>query len=77
MYVPLGRDPCRDIFVSTFLEMLSALDMQVPNLLLGDFNGGMFPDRDFSDGKGQVCPLITRLLGPGGPFFGPSFGGFP
>ena len=68
VYAPLQRDPGRDVFTAAFLEMVACLDMQIPTLLLGDFNGTISPDRDFSTGEGQVCRLLTRLLGPGGPF---------
>ena len=50
-------------------EHLHALDMQIPTLLLGDFNGALFPERDFSSSSGSrraVCPLLAHLLGPGG-----------
>ena len=68
MYAPLPRDPGREAFNGTFLEFVAALDMQVPTLLLGDFNGTVAPDWDHRSGAGPVCPLLTRLLGPGGPF---------
>ena len=68
VYAPLPRDPGREAFNGTFLEFVAALDMQVPTLLLGDFNGTVAPDRDHRSGAGPVCPLLTRLLGPGGPF---------
>ena len=50
-------------------EHLHALDMQIPTLLLGDFNGALFPERDFLSTSGSrraVCPLLAHLLGPGG-----------
>ena len=68
VYAPLPRDPCREAFTSAFLEMVSSLDMQVPTILLGDFNGSICPDRDYSSHEGPVCRLLSRLLGPGGPF---------
>jgi exonuclease III len=51
------------------LERLHGLGMQVPTLLLGDFNRSMLPSRDFlseSGGRRAVCPLLAALLGPGG-----------
>ena len=68
VYAPLPRDPGREIFNSTFLEFVAGLDMQIPTLLLGDFNGTTTPERDHSCGGGPVCPLLSRLLGPGGSF---------
>ena len=50
------------------MELISSLDLQIPTLLLGDFNGSVYPDQDFSSGEGSVCRLLTRLVGPGGPF---------
>ena len=41
--------------------------MQIPTLLLGVFNGSVAPDRDLPGGRGLVCRLLSRLLGPGGP----------
>ena len=52
-----------------FLEVTHILDLQEPVLLLGDFNGSICPGRDFmgeSGGKRDTCPLLSRLLGPGG-----------
>ena len=56
-------------FAATFLDFVHSLDMQVPTLLLGDFNGTTCPSRDYmSGGAGRLaCPLLMRLLGPGGP----------
>ena len=57
--------------------VLATLDMQLPTLLLGDFNGTVTPARDHHlsrqnghapKGDGTVCPLLARLVGPGGPF---------
>ena len=31
-------------------------------------NSTATPARDYSKGDGTVCPLLARLLGPGGPF---------
>ena len=68
VYAPLRRDPTRDEFTRLFLELVAMLDMQIPTLLLGDFNGSVSPSRDYSSGEGSVCGLLSRLLGPGGPF---------
>lgn len=56
-------------FAAAFLDFVHSLDMQVPTLLLGDFNGTTCPSRDYmSGGAGRLaCPLLMRLLGPGGP----------
>jgi hypothetical protein len=59
----------RQKFVECFLEVTHILDLQEPVLLLGDFNGSICPGRDFmgeSGGKRDTCPLLSRLLGPGG-----------
>ena len=67
MYAPLQDDAQRIGFNAEFLEMISSLDMQVPTIFLGDFNGTISPERDYNSGTGLVCPLLSRLLGPGGP----------
>ena len=61
----------RDVFVTAFLDFVHCLDMQVPMLLLGDFNGTANSPRDdqgASVARRLACPLIVPLLGPGGPF---------
>ena len=68
VYAPLQQDETRGVFNAAFLEMVATLDMQVPTLLLGDFNGTVHPEQDYNSGSGQVCPLLSRLLGPGGAF---------
>ena len=68
VYAPLSRAPEREAFNGVFLEFVAGLDMQIPTLLMGDFNGTVASDRDHSSGLGPVCPLLSRLLGPGGPF---------
>ena len=68
IYAPLQRGPQREAFNGAFVDFVSGLDMQIPTLLLGDFNGSVAPERDFTSRDGQVCPLLCRLLGPGGPF---------
>ena len=59
----------RDKFTAALQEVTHALDMQVPTLLMGDFNGSVCPVRDFqgeSAGRREACPLLAHLLGPGG-----------
>ena len=54
-------------FEAALLEVTHGLNLQVPTLLLGDFNGSTLPGRDFhSSSRRDACPLLTRLLGPGG-----------
>ena len=67
VYAPLPRDEEKEIFTAAFLEMVSGLDMQVPTLFLGDFNGTVNPAEDYASGEGSVCRLLSHLLGPGGP----------
>ena len=58
-------------FAAAFLDFIHSLDMQVPTLLLGDFNGTVCPARDYlaaSGARRPACPLLMRLLGPGAPF---------
>ena len=68
VYAPLRENPARDAFDTAFGEMVAGLDLQAPTLLLGDFNGSVSPQRDYASGAGDVCPLLTRLVGPAGPF---------
>ena len=69
IYAPLQRDTIRDEFNSAFPDMVFGLDMQVPTLIMGDFNGTIAPQRDYQHTQNPVvCPLLARLLGPGGPF---------
>ena len=73
IYAPLrehGQATLRARFDLALLELLHCLDMQVPTLLLGDFNGSACPSRDFhsiSGARRPACPLLGQLLGPGGP----------
>ena len=69
VYAPLRQDPSQDAFVATFLDFVSGLDMQIPTLFLGDFNGTVCPDRDYSSGLAGVSPLLTRLLDLVGPWW--------
>ena len=72
IYAPLEsqrRGADRQQWNATMLEHLHSLDMQVPTLLLGDFDGSMMPARDYNSESGAgraVCPLLAALLGPGG-----------
>ena len=68
VYAPLRRYPAlREAFDRDFLDLIFSLDLAVPTLVLGDFNGSVEPERDTSAGEGPVCPLLARLLGPGAP----------
>ena len=56
-------------FVAALLEVTTSLDLQVPTLLMGDFNGSPSPERDFlgtTSSRREACPLLAKLLGPGG-----------
>ena len=65
VYVPLadanhGVDRAR--WHELMLEHLHGLDMPVPTLLLGDFNGTVLPERDYlsaSGSKRAVCPFLA------------------
>ena len=62
VYGPLQRDPAHVPFTEAFLDTMALLDMQVPTLFMGDFNGTVAPDRDYPSGEGSVCPLL--IIGP-------------
>ena len=72
IYAPLqehGQATLRERFVNAFQEFSHVLDMQVPTLLVGDFNGSLIPAYDFAHTSTQrrhPCPLLSHLLGPGG-----------
>ena len=70
LYAPLQSQPVeRSRFVLAMLELTHTLDMQLPTLLLGDFNGYLLPSRDTASGTRNslpACPLLAALLGPGG-----------
>jgi endonuclease/exonuclease/phosphatase family metal-dependent hydrolase len=56
-------------FVAALQEVTHSLDMQVPTVLMGDFNGSAYPGRDFhgsTSARRAACPLLVQLLGPGG-----------
>ena len=63
VYAPLQSDKkAREIFDTELWEAVTAWDMNRPMVLMGDFNGVL-------DVRGErQCPLLTRLIGPGGPF---------
>ena len=61
VYTPLQGSPQREAFNSMFWELVCEWDMQTPIVLLGDCNGS------FGDHQ-PTCPLLMKLLGPGGPF---------
>ena len=61
VYAPLQSDPQRKAFNALFWETLCEWDMQIPMIMLGDWNGQF-------DANHATCPLLMKLLGPGGPF---------
>ena len=67
VYAPHVGDACRESVRSECVAFVASLDLQIPTLILGDFNGTVNPVRDYRSQTGPVCPLLTRLLGPGGP----------
>ena len=63
LYAPLEGDrKQREVFDAALWETVTGWDMNIPIVVMGDFNGVMD-----GDGKRQ-CGLLTRLIGPGGPF---------
>ena len=72
VYAPLqvrDQQVARAQFTAMVLEVSHTLDMQMPTLLMGDFNGSMDPPSDFLSSSGHrrpPCPLLSQLLGPGG-----------
>ena len=69
IYAPLQERHCaveRVRFVEAMLALVHSLDMQVPTLLMGDFNGALLPARDCHGSHSRPpCPLLQQLLGPG------------
>ena len=65
---PVHRDPCWEVLTPTFLELVTILDMQVLRIIMGNVNGSVCLIRDYSKGDRFGCPMLARLLGPGGPF---------
>ena len=72
VYAPLDRHSAeRASFDLAFQELSHSLDMQVPTLLLGDWNGSVLPSRDYRSRSGRQrtpCPLLAHLTGPGAPW---------
>lgn len=68
VYAPLPTNSLCAAFTSAFGDMVAVLDLQIPTLLLGDFNGSVSPQRDYGSGRGEVSPLLASLVGPAGPF---------
>lgn len=71
IYGPLPNQPDRAPFDVALMEVVHCMDMQVPTVLAGDFNGALDPERDYlsqSGARRPVCPLLAQLLGPGGPW---------
>ena len=71
LYAPLQTQRVdRERFVLAMMELTHSLDMQIPTLLLGDFNGCLCPATDIASGAHNrhlpACPLLAALLGPGG-----------
>ena len=59
----------RQKFTDALAQVTHELDLQIPTLLLGDFNGSAVPGRDFRSDTAlhrAACPLLEHLLGPGG-----------
>ena len=74
LYAPMqghGLELLRSQFADALMEVVHALDMQVPTLLMGDFNGVLCPGRD-CNGESSHCrhvyPILASLLGPGAPW---------
>ena len=55
-------------FQELFIEAVSCLDLGIPTLFMGDWNGTVHPERDYAAErlpmKANCCPLLTWLLGP-------------
>ena len=71
VYAPLPGTIDRPPFDLAMEELSYALDMQLPTLIMGDFNGSVDPARDYRSQSGArrpVCPLLAKLLGPGSPW---------
>ena len=72
VYAPVaarGQQLERARYALAMAQLTPELDMQMPTLLLGDFNGSAFPHRDYLAGGAHArpaCPLLVDLLGPGG-----------
>ena len=69
VYAPQADDTeAKAEFTRCMLAVVHGLDMQLPTLLMGDFNASTHVERDFGIRRPKVCPLLTALLGPGRPF---------
>ena len=74
VYAPLREHDQRSeraSFDLAMMECLHTLDMQVPTLVMGDFNGSLMPAQDYHSLTGArraACPLLAHLLGPGAPW---------
>ena len=65
IYAPVRGDKSRDAFTNDLWDAVMEWDMGIPTLLLGDFNGTS-PE---SPSQGHTASqLMTKLVGPGGPF---------
>ena len=73
VYAPLqvrAQSAAREQFVALMLQVVHALDMQIPTVM-GDFNGSAAPQDDFLSESGSrrpPCPLLQHLLGPASPW---------
>ena len=74
VYAPLqvrAQSAAREQFVALMQQVVHALDMQIPTLVMGDFNGSVAPQDDFMSESGSrrpPCPLLQHLLGPASPW---------
>ena len=70
MYAPLqdrSHAVQRTRFPEATLALTHTLGMQVPILLMADFNGMFLPARDSTEAHNRLpCPLLANVLGPGG-----------
>lgn len=57
-------------FCNEFISFVSALDLNIPTILCGDWNGSQNPKRDYEGpAKNRLPdPLLVSLTGPGGHF---------
>jgi hypothetical protein len=67
LYAPQQKDHVeRESFAADVWDLVCTWDMGIPTVLCGDFNG-VSPEIEHARREGS-CTLLTRLLGPGGPF---------
>jgi hypothetical protein len=69
VYAPLSDDLEREVFNAEFIALVHSLDMHIPTIFMGDFNGSVAPHQDYDAGGKLVCPLLAELLGPAAPLF--------